>query len=232
MSIFRRMHKLLIFNDEKLLHQALTHRSYINEHFGAESDNERLEFFGDAILSFISGEYLYKHYPEMGEGEMTRRRAALVDEKQLAKFASELGLDSKMRLGTGVRLEGGSHNPNLLSSAFEAVVGASYLDAGDDVKAIRDSIYELFDSVSQGASISNSTRDPKSEFQVFVQQNAKMLPKYVTDRIGGSDHSPEFISRVYVGDKFCGEGKGRSKKDAEKQAAEAALVKLKQGKLI
>jgi ribonuclease III len=226
------MHKLLIFNDEKLLHQALTHRSYINEHFGAESDNERLEFFGDAILSFISGEYLYQRHPEMGEGEMTQRRAVLVDEKQLAKFASEVGLDSKMRLGNGARLEGGYHNPNLLSSTFEAVVGASYLDAGCDVEAIRYSIYELFDSVPERAGVSNSTGDPKSEFQVFVQQNTTILPKYVTDRIGGSDHSPEFGSKVYVGEKFCGEGKGRCKKDAEKQAAEAALAKLKQDKLI
>nr|WP_219892188.1 ribonuclease III domain-containing protein [Chamaesiphon polymorphus] len=86
------MHKLLIFNDETLLHQALTHSSYSNEHPEAASDNERLEFFGDALLSFISGEYLYKYHPEMGEGEMTRRRAVLVDEKQLAKFACKVGL--------------------------------------------------------------------------------------------------------------------------------------------
>jgi ribonuclease III len=189
------MHKLLMFNDEKLLHQALTHRSYSNEHFVAVSDNERLEFFGDAILSFISGEYLYKCSPQMGEGEMTRRRAVLVNEKQLAKFANDVGLDSQMRLGNGARLEGGSHNPNLLSSTFEAVVGAYYLDAGCDVDAIRYSIYELFDSVPEGASISDFTIDLKSELQIFVQQNYTTLPKYVTDRIGGEDHRPEFRSR-------------------------------------
>jgi ribonuclease III len=226
----RQMHKLLVFNDEKLRQQALTHCSYINEHIGSERDNERLEFFGDAILSFISGEYLYKRYPEMGEGEMTRRRAVLVNEKQLAKFASEVGLDSKMRLGNGARLEGGYRNPNLLSSTFEAVVGACYLDKGCDIEAIRYSIYELFDSVPQEAGISYSTIDPKSEFQVLVQKNgAKISPKYVTERIGGEDHRPEFSSKVCIGDKFCGEGKGRSKKDAEKQAAEVALAKLKKG---
>jgi ribonuclease III len=230
MSLSRRMHKLLMFNDEKLLHQALTHTSYLNEHYGIAGDNERLEFFGDAILSFVSGEYLYKRHPEMGEGEMTRRRAAMVDEKQLAKFAIEMELDSKMRLGRGARLDGGSHSSNLLSSTFEAVVGAYYLDKGCNIEKIRDSIHELFDSVPQGASISYSTIDPKSEFQVLVQKNgAKIPPKYVTERIGGEDHRPEFSSKVCIGDKFCGEGKGRSKKDAEKQAAEAALAKLKKG---
>jgi ribonuclease-3 len=224
------MHKLLEFKDKELLYQALTHRSYRNEHRGVASDNERLEFFGDAILSFISGEYLYKRHPEMEEGEMTRRRAVLVGEQQLAKFANEMGLGSKMRLGRGAMLEGGSRNPNLLGSAFEAIVGASYLDAGCDVEAIRYSIYELFDSVPEGASVSNSTVDPKSELQVFVQQNSTILPKYVTDRIGGEDHRPEFRAQVYIGEKFCGEGKGRSKKYAEKQAAEGALAGLKQGK--
>ncbi len=230
MSIFRRMHKLLIFNDETLLHQALTHSSYRNEHFGAASDNERLEFFGDAILSFVSGEYLYQRYPEMGEGEMTRRRAVLVDEKQLAKFASEVGLESKMRLGNGARLQGGDRSPNLLSSTFEAIVGAYYVDKGCNIEAIRYSIYELFDSVPQGARIGDFTIDPKSEFQIFVQKKVTTaLPEYITERIGGEDHRPEFRCKVYVTDKFCGEGKGRSKKDAEKQAAEAALAQLKKG---
>jgi ribonuclease III len=226
MSMFRQMHKLLIFNDEKLLYQALTHRSYINEHFGTAGDNERLEFFGDAILSFISGEYLYNRHPQMGEGEMTRRRAVLVDENQLAKFASEVGLESQMRLGNGARLEGGSRSPNLLSSTFEAIVGAYYLDKGCNIEAIRYSIYELFDSVHQGASIGNFTIDPKSEFQIFVQKNGTgTLPKYVTERIGGEDHRPEFSSKVYIGDILYAEGKGGNKKQAQKQAAELALTK-------
>jgi ribonuclease III len=226
--MFRQMHKLLIFNDEKLLHQALTHRSYSNEHPGGASDNEQLEFFGDAILSFVSAEYLYQRHPEMREGEMTRRRAILVDEKQLAKFASEVGLESKMRLGRGARLDGGSHNPNLLSSTFEAVVGAYYLDKSCDIEAIRYSIYELFDSVPRAASASYSTIDPKSEFQIFVQKNgATRLPKYITERIGGEDHRPEFSSKVYVGGVLYGEGKGSNKKQAQKQAADLALIKMR-----
>jgi ribonuclease III len=225
------MHRLLMFNDEKLLRQALTHRSYAHEHPDETSDNERLEFFGDAILTFISGEYLYQRHPEMGEDEMTRRRAALVDEKQLAKFASEVGLDFRMRLGEGLIRSGGYHSSNLLSSTFEAVIGAYYLDNSRDIETIRSSIYELFDSVSQGNNLNYSTVDPKNKFQTFIQANgATIPPKYVTEKKGGSDHNPEFISKVYVGDKFCGEGKGRSKKDAEKQAAQSALTNLKKGK--
>ena len=101
------MHKLLIFKDEKLLRRALTHRSYVNESFDDSGHNERLEFLGDAILNFISGEYLYDHDPEMAEDEMTRRRSALVDEKQLARFATEVGLDFRIRLGQGAIREGG-----------------------------------------------------------------------------------------------------------------------------
>lgn len=227
------MHKLLLFNDEKLLRQALTHRSYAHEHPDETSDNERLEFFGDAILTFISGEYLYLRHPEMGEDEMTRQRAALVEEKQLAKFANEVGLDFRIRLGGGLIRDGGYHNPNLLSSTFEAVVGAYYLDKGCDIEAIRPLIHELFDSVPQGITATRSTVDPKNQFQTFVQANgATTPPKYITEKKGGSDHSPEFISKVYVNDKLCGEGKGRSKKDAEKQAAKSALSTLKKGRLI
>ena len=226
------MHQLLMFNDEKLLRQALTHRSYAHEHPDETSDNERLEFFGDAIINFLSGEYLYQRYPEMGEDEMTRRRAALVDEKQLAKFAIEVGLDFRMRLGDGLIRAGGYHNQNLLSSTLEAVVGAYYLDKGSNIDAIRSSIHELFDSVPQGNNINHSTVDPKNQFQAFIQANGAVIPpKYITEKKGGSDHSPEFVSKVYVGDKFCGEGKGRSKKDAEKQAAKSALVKLKKSSL-
>jgi ribonuclease III len=227
------MHQLLMFNDEKLLRQALTHRSYTHEHPDETSDNERLEFFGDAILTFISGEYLYQRYPEMGEDEMTRRRAAFVDEKQLAKFANELGLDFRMRLGEGLIRAGGYYSPNLLSSTFEAVVGAYYLDKGSDIEVIRPLIHELFDSVPKGITIVRSNIDPKNQFQTFVQANgATTPPKYITEKKGGTDHTPEFISKVYVGEKFCGEGKGRSKKDAEKQAAESALAKLKKSSSI
>ena len=227
------MHKLLIFNNEKLLRRSLTHRSYINENPGECGDNERLEFLGDAILNFISGEYLYQIHPEMGEDEMTRRRAALVDEKQLARFAVEVGLDFRMRLGQGAIREGGYQNPNLLSSTFEAVIGAYYLDHNRDIEALRPLIAQLFDSVPEDVMVVRSNIDSKNKFQEFAQANgATTPPKYATEKLGGADHAPEFFSKVYVEGKLYGEGKGRSKKDAEKQAAEDALAKLKKRGLL
>lgn len=227
------MHKLLIFNDEKLLRRALTHRSYVNENPEETGHNERLEFFGDAILNFISGEYLYQLHPEMGEDEMTRRRSALVDEKQLARFATEVGLDFRMRLGQGAIKEGGYQNPNLLSSTFEAVVGAYYLDHDRNIETLRPLVEELFDSVPQDIVVVRSSIDSKNKLQEFAQVNgATAPPKYVTEKMGGTDHAPEFVSRVYVNDKLYGEGKGRSKKDAEKKAADDALSKLKKRGLL
>ena len=164
----------------------------------------------------------------MGEDEMTRRRAALVDEKQLARFAVEVGLDFRMRLGQGAIREGGYQNPNLLSSTFEAVVGAYYLDHSRDIEALRPLIAQLFDSVPEGVMIVRSNIDSKNKFQEFAQANgATTPPKYITEKLGGADHAPEFFSKVYVEGKLYGEGKGRSKKDAEKQAAEDALAKLR-----
>ncbi|NDJ18146.1 ribonuclease III [Myxacorys almedinensis] len=227
------MHKLLMFKDEKLLRQSLTHRSYVNENPGETGDNERLEFLGDAILNFISGEYLYQLHPELGEDEMTRRRSALVDEKQLAEFATEVGLDFRMRLGQGAIRDGGYQNPNLLSSTFEAVIGAYYLDHNRNIEALRPLVEQLFNSVPQGVMTVRSNIDSKNKFQEFAQSNgATTPPKYVTEKLGGADHAPEFASRVYVGDQLYGEGNGRSKKDAEKQAAEDAISKLKKRGLL
>jgi ribonuclease-3 len=226
------MHKLLIFNDENWLHRALTHRSYANEHPVA-GNNERLEFLGDAILNFISGEYLYRGYPDMGEDEMTRRRSALVDEKQLARFAIEVGLDVRMRLGQGAIKDGGYQNPNLLSSTFEAVVGAYYLDHNRDIESLRLLIEELFDSVPKDVVIVRSSIDSKNHLQEFAQANGVAVPpKYITEKIGGMDHAPEFISRVYIGNELHGEGWGSSKKNAEKKAAADALMKLKKRGLL
>jgi ribonuclease-3 len=222
------MHKLLIFNDENLLRRALTHRSYANENPREPGHNERLEFLGDAILNFMSGEYLYQLQPEMDEDEMTRRRSALVDEKQLARFATEVGLDFRMRLGQGAIKDGGYQNPNLLSSTFEAVVGAYYLDHHRQLETLRPLIEELFDSVPKDIMVIRSGVDPKNKLQEVVQANGALTPpKYVTEKIGGADHAPEFMARVYVEGKVYGKGKGGSKKEAEKNAAHDALIKLK-----
>jgi ribonuclease-3 len=221
------MHPLLVFNDESLLLQALTHRSYVNENLDTPGHNERLEFLGDAILNFASGQYLYYLYPAMQEDELTRRRSALVDENQLAKFALEIGLDSKIRLGQGAILEGGAQNPNLLSSAFEAVVGAYYLDRDRRLEQLLPILEDLFDSVPEDIFLVRSNVDPKNQLQEFSQARGVITPpQYITKKVGGPDHDPEFRARVYVDDTLYGEGFGRSKKEAQKNAAIEALDKL------
>jgi ribonuclease-3 len=228
------MHKILIFRNEKLLRQALTHRSYVNENPEEGEHNERLEFLGDALLNFLSGEYLYRRHPERGEDELTRRRSALVDEKQLANFGMKVGLNSKMRLGKGAIRDGGFQNPNLISSTFEAVLGAYYLDNNSDIEATRAIIEPLFDSVPENIVVSRSNVDSKNRFQEWVQRNVTPPnpPKYVATQIGGLSHAPEYLAKVFVAEKEYGEGKGRNKKDAEKAAAEDALAKLKKQGLL
>lgn len=221
------MHPLLRFQDEKLLHLALTHRSYAHENPQFDSHNERLEFLGDALLNYLSGDYLYRRYPEKEEDELTRRRSALVDEKQLAKFAIEVGLDVQMRLGKGAIRDGGFQNPNLLSSTFEAVVAAYYLDRKRNIEAIRAIIEPLFDGVPETVLITRSNVDSINRFQEWVQRNITHTPpKYITVQEGGVSHAPEFIAKVFVQDKEYGEGRGRNKKEAKKAAAENALEQL------
>ncbi len=226
-------YELLNFRDEGLLRQALTHRSYVKENPGETADNERLEFLGDAILTFLCADYLYRRYPEMQEDGMTRRRSALVDEKQLARFAIEVGLDFRLRLSKGVIKDGGFQNPNLLSSAFEAVVGAYYLDHDGDISALRPLVEQLFDAVPDDIVASRSAIDAKNRLQEWAQATMDAaLPRYLTEKAGGTDHLPRFVSTVFIHNKPYGQGEGRSKKDAEKQAAECAIDRLKQQGLI
>ncbi|MEJ1931689.1 putative dsRNA-binding protein, partial [Nostoc sp. NIES-2111] len=170
---------------------------------------------------------------DKGEDELTRRRSALVDEKQLAKFAIEVGLDLRMRLGQGAIRDGGFQNPNLLSSTFEAVIGAYYLDNNSDIEAVRAIVEPLFGSVPEQVVIFRSNVDSKNRFQEWVQSTGiTNPPKYDTKQIGGPSHAPEFVAKVLVEGKEYGEGKGRNKKEAEKAAAEDALMKLKKKGLL
>lgn len=226
--------KLLPFQDASLLYHALTHRSYLYENpKEASDDNERLEFLGDAVLGFLSSEFLYRFYPQMNEGQLTRLRSELVDEKQLARFAKDLDIGKWMRLGKGTIADGGRNNSLLLSNTFEAIIGAYFLDSGMEV--VGDFLKPMFisvaeDFVSYESDVDSTILvDSKNLFQQWVQLNigTTLLPKYVTVQAGGESHAPEFLSEVFVGKQKYGEGKGRSKKDAEKCAAEDALVKLK-----
>lgn len=216
------------FRDAALLQQAMTHRSYVNEHPGAGSHNERLEFLGDAVLNFLSGEYLYKRYPDKPEGDLTALRSALVDETQLAKFALALGIDQPgvMRLGRGAERDGGRQNPNLLSSTFEALVGAYFLDNDSDVNQVRDYVVALFETEVETLATSASRVNVKSRFQEWALAEFGKNPKYAITDQSGPDHAREFTAIVQIGSRTFGQGKGRRKQDAEKAAAEAALRQL------
>lgn len=221
------MHPLLQFQNEKLLLSALTHRSYVHENPNAGEHNERLEFLGDALLNYLSGQYLFLRYPNKGEDELTRRRSALVDEKQLAKFAIAIGLDQKMRLGKGAIREGGYKNENLLSSAFEAIIAAYYLDHSSNIEVVRALVEPLFDSVPESVVDIRASVDSKNRFQEWVQRNITPTPpNYITEQISGSQHAPVFLAKVMVNGREYGQGKGSSKKKAEIAAAEDALGKL------
>jgi ribonuclease III len=225
--------KLLPFQEASLLNRALTHSSYLYENPRKVSeDNELLEFLGDALLTFLSGEYLYRHYSDKNEGELTRLRSLLVEDKQLAKFAAALDIGQWMLLGRGEATSGGTAKESLLSNTFEAIIGAYFLDSG--IEAVRDFVEPLFTSVveelisSQPKPNSNILVDPKNRFQEWVQQNiGPITPQYITIQEAGPDHAKEFTVQVRVNSKVYGQGSGRSKKEAEKRAAEDALKKLR-----
>lgn len=225
--------KQLPFQEASLLNRALTHRSYLYENPREVSeDNELLEFLGDALLTFLSGEYLYRHYSGKNEGELTRLRSLLVEDKQLAKFAVTLDVGQWMLLGRGEATNGGTAKESLLSNTFEAIIGAYFLDSG--IEAVRDFVEPQFTSVveqlisSQPEPDSNIPVDSKNQFQQWVQQNiGPITPQYITIQEAGSDHAKEFTVEVRVNSKVYGKGSGRSKKEAEKLAAEVALKKVR-----
>ncbi|MBS0018354.1 MAG: ribonuclease III [Arthrospira sp. SH-MAG29] len=220
--------KKIPFKNVDLLNQALTHSSYLYEHpKEVNRDNELLEFLGDSVLNFISGEYLYHKYKSVGnEGDLTKLRSALVENKQLAKFAEKLTLYEYIRLGKGAAL-----NASLLSNTFEAMIGAYFLDSG--MKKVQEFIQPLFDSViaeiaslSQGSS-GKVAADSKNRLQEWVQKNiGPITPEYETIKEEGADHQKQFTVQVIVQGKVYGEGKGLSKKEASKKAAEKALAKI------
>jgi ribonuclease-3 len=207
-----------------LLSRALTHRSYLNEHLDAIEDNERLEFLGDAVLDFVVGAWLYNRYPEMPEGDLTRMRSALVHTEQLADFARLLNLGRAMRLGRGESQGGGRERSALLCDTFEAVIGALYLDRG--IEAVRTFISPLLEEASDFVLANRRNEDPKSLFQEWAQSQGYSAPRYTTRNATGPDHSKEFTVDVEVNGEVYGTGKGHSKQQAAKNAAQDALNQL------
>lgn len=211
-----------VFAQPELLRDALTHRSFRNERpQEAPADNERLEFLGDAVLGAGVAFLLHEAFPEAREGELTRRRAELVSEGGLLTVAEDLSLGAALRLGKGEARSGGRQKPRLLASAVEACLGAVYLDGGPE--AALGVVRRLFGERVHTAS---ARRDAKSRLQELVQARQKTTPRYVHLAAHGPDHARLFEAAVEVDGDEVARGEGRSKADAERAAAAAALERL------
>lgn len=218
----------LAFSDALLLQQALTHRSYVNEHDDADlSDNERLEFLGDAVLDFISGELLFRRFPEMPEGDLTRLRAALVRTESLAALAVKCRLGEALRMGKGEEKGGGRERLNNLCGGFEAVIGALYLDQGLEV--VRAFVTpRLLERLNQVLAESLD-KDARSLLQEISQAQFNLTPAYRLVDATGPEHEKEFVFEALIGDRVVGRGVGRSKQAASQAAAQDALERLDSG---
>lgn len=214
----------LTFTDLHLFRRALIHRSYVNEHPEVLQDNERLEFLGDAVLDFLVGAWLYNHFPEMAEGALTRMRAALVGNQQLAEFSRQIELGRFMLLGRGEIEGGGRERAPLLGSSFEALVGAIYLDQG--IPAVERFVFPLLETGSQQILAEQKDQDPKSVLQEWAQSQGYNTPQYRTISSDGPDHEKVFSIDVCVNGQVVGNGQGSSKRVAAKEAARIALKSL------
>lgn len=213
------------FLNERLLKQAFTHSSYVNEHRRKPyEDNERLEFLGDAVLELTVSQYLYRKYPLMSEGELTKLRAAIVCEPSLVTFAHALSFGKLVLLGKGEELTGGRERPALLADVFEAFIGALYLDQGMEV--VNSFLTKVvFPKIDEGAF--SHVMDYKSQLQELVQRDAAGVIEYRIHQEKGPAHNKEFVSNVSLNGEILGAGVGRSKKEAEQKAAQEALMYMK-----
>jgi ribonuclease-3 len=210
------------FRDRTLLENALTHSSYANENKSSYGSNERLEFLGDSVLGMVTADFLYKTHPEMPEGDLTRKRAALVCEESLAEVADRLDLGVYLRLGRGEDHGGGRERPSIRADAVEAVLAAVYLDGGLDEARKIISRFILNRETEKGAN-----RDYKTALQEFIQRESGQVLAYRLTGQSGPDHAKTFSVEVDLNGKAVGAGSGRSKKEAEQMAAKAAIQKLK-----
>ena len=214
------------FKDTKILEQALTHRSYLNENRELKrGHNERLEFLGDAVLELSTTDYLYKKYPNKTEGDLTALRSALVNTNSIADAAITIGLNDYLFLSKGEEKDTGRARQYILANTFESVIGAIYLDSGYGVadSFIKEFLFPKLEQViTKGLWI-----DAKSKLQEIVQEKFSITPAYSTIKESGPDHDKTFTVRVEYGKDGVFEGNGKSKQEAEQEAARGALMKEK-----
>lgn len=207
------------FKNKDLLREALTHSSYANEQHNGRACNERMEFLGDAVLSIVSAEYLFEKFPGMPEGKLSKLRSSLVCTQSLSGFAREIHLGDYLLLGKGERASGGADRPSILEDAFEALIAAIYLDGGMEC-AKRHILRFLSRDVDNHRSV---FKDYKTALQEIVQKNPDETLNYVLVGESGPDHDKRFEAEVHLNSNVIGKGTGRSKKQAEQEAAREAL---------
>lgn len=209
------------FNNEDILNQAFIHRSYLNESDEENSNsNERLEFLGDAVLQFLTSEYIYNKYNEFPEGEMTNLRSRLVNTESLAEESARLNLSEYLQISKGER-ETASASSYILADTFESLLGAIYLDKGID--ACRTFLDENLFYKTEGIIEEGDLKDPKSLYQELAQEKHNITPTYKVISDSGPDHQKTFKVGVYLGSKLIAEGEGPSKRKAQQNAAQNAL---------
>ncbi|MBQ4348858.1 MAG: ribonuclease III [Clostridia bacterium] len=206
------------FKNKSLLETALTHSSYANEKQTGKDCNERLEFLGDSVLGVITADYFYHNLAHLPEGEMTKKRAACVCEKSLHGFAKQINLGRFLLLGRGEDNTGGRNRASILADAFEAVIGAMYLDGG--LESVRGFVLSF---IKEAAAKQLSLRDYKTELQEIIQKNPDEHLTYILVGESGPDHDKRFEVEVLLNSNVVGYGMGKSKKLAEQQAAKQAL---------
>lgn len=215
----------LVFSDWNLLHQALTHTSYANEIKRTHIEpNERLEFLGDAVLELVVSTYLFKHFVQLPEGELTKARASIVCESTLARRAAALQVGAYLLFGKGELATGGPERASILADAFEALIGAIYLDHG--FAAAYEFVTQQLDGDLRSIETGRSMQDYKTVLQEIVQKQGGRRISYCLLDESGPDHNKCFRIAVCVQGEPCGTGEGRSKKEAEQNAARQALIKM------
>lgn len=213
------------FKDRDLLREALTHRSYLNENRGfSGAHNERLEFLGDAVLELAATRFLFERYPTKPEGDLTAYRAALVNTVSLAESAQELGVNEHLLLSKGEAKDTGRARDVILANAFEAIIGALYLDQGFDAAEtfIAKTLHTKIDKILE----KRAYQDAKSRFQELAQEREGVTPSYKTVAEEGPDHARTFTVAVFLGNREIAQGSGKSKQEAEQAAAQNALAKM------
>ena len=209
------------FKNKKLFEQAFVHRSYLNEVKVKINSNERMEFLGDSIISFVVSDYLYNKYPNFNEGTLTNLRSLLVNTKSLAQVSKELDFGEFLKLSKGEEDSKGRQNQSLLADSFEAFVGALFIDQG--IKAAADFLAKVLLPKTDALAKNRTLKDPKSLLQEYVQSQKQSSPIYKVMAESGPAHARIFQVGVYVNNILLGKGEGKSKQEAEEMAAKQAL---------